>query len=838
MENVESDAKSEIRSSTLTRARLATGVAMAFERLWPKILPLLLAALLFASLSWSGLFRALPDAARYAIGAAFALLALASLIPLLRLRLPGADEITSRIEAANRLQHQPIAVQNDRLPADADPVSAALWQEHQRRMASRIGSVTADAPRPAIPRLDPFALRSIPVLIAAVALAFSFSGSGALTDILRGAPPPEKIPPRIDAWVTPPAYTGRAPVFLTSAANADTKLFTVPAGSEVTLRVTGGAGTETAKLGALELKPVGASAAAAGKEAPAVFKSTLTTDAQLSLSSDGKAIAGWQFKITPDQAPKIEFSGDAERTFTGSQTFAYKATDDYGIASGRAFLALEGAAKNARPLFDAPEIKLSPPGRKSKDGLAKTAKDISDHPWAGASVKVTLTAADDAKQEGRSQPRVMELAEKVFVNPLAKALIEQRRILALDANAKPAILNMLDMLTLHPDETIKNAAHYLGIHTAQRRLQLARNDEDLRGVVAYLWEIANGIESFGLTDAQRRMREAQEKLSKALEEGASDEEIAKLTEELRKAMKDVMSELAEQARKNPDLAKEMPPGSDMLTQQEIDKMLDKMQDLAKQGARDEAKELLSQLNEMMNNLQAGKGQQQGGEGQSAMGEQMNKLGELMRRQQQLMDETQRMQQGGEGQPGDQGEQGQGQGEGQGQQGQNGQGQTPGGQFGGLQGRQGQLQRDLQALMDGLQGMGLDPGRALGDAGRSMGQAEGNLGEGDGGEALADQSEALDALRKGAEGLMNQMQQALGQQGGGTQPGFRRGNNPLDPLGRPRATTGPDFGQTTKVPDDIDVQRAREILETIRKRLGDALSPQIERNYLERLLQFD
>jgi uncharacterized protein (TIGR02302 family) len=838
MANVESDTSMQNRPVALTRARLATGAAIAFERLWPKVLPLILAALLFASLSWSGLFRALPETTRYLIAAGFAFLALAALIPLIRFRLPSESEITRRIEAANQLHHQPIAVQNDRLPDDADPASEALWREHQRRMAAKIGSLAAAAPRPAIPRLDPFALRSIPVLVAAVALAFSFSGSGgALTDILHGAPPPEKIPPRIDAWVTPPAYTGRAPVFLTSAANAATKLFTVPSGSEVTLRVTGGAGTETARLGDSELKAAAPDAAAPAKEAPAIFKANLAADTELSLQDVGKPLAAWQFKIIADQPPKIEFSGEPERSFSGSQTFAYKATDDYGIASGRALLTLEGAGPKARPLFDAPEFKLSPPGHKSKDGLAKTAKDISEHPWAGASVRVTLTASDDAKQEGRSAPRVMALAEKIFANPLAKALIEQRRMLALDANAKPSVLELLDALTLHPDETINNSSHFLGLHTAQRRLQQARSDDELRSVVAYLWEIANGIESFGLTDAQRRMREAQEKLSKALEEGASDEQIAKLTEELRKAMKDVMRELAEQARKNPDLAKEMPPGTDMLTQQEIDKMLDKMQDLAKQGARDEAKELLSQLNEMMNNLQAGKSQQ-GGEGQSAMGEQMNKLGEMMRRQQQLMDETQRMEQGGEGQPGEEGApgQGEGQGEGQGQQGQNG--QSPDSGFGGLQGRQGQLQRDLQALMDGLQGMGLDPGRALGDAGRSMGQAEGNLGEGDGGEALADQSEALDALRKGAEGLMNQMQQALGQEGGGTRPGFRRGNNPLDPLGRPRATTGPDFGQTTKVPDDIDVQRAREILETIRKRLGDALSPQLERNYLERLLQFD
>ena len=150
---------------------------MAFERLWPKVLPLLLAALLFASLSWSGLFRALPDAARYAVGAAFALLALASLFPLLRFRLPHGDEITSRIEAANRLQHQPIAVQDDKLPADADPVSAALWHEHQRRMASRIGSVTADAPRPAIPG-------SIPSLCA----AFRFSSPPSRSPSRSAAP--------------------------------------------------------------------------------------------------------------------------------------------------------------------------------------------------------------------------------------------------------------------------------------------------------------------------------------------------------------------------------------------------------------------------------------------------------------------------------------------------------------------------------------------------------------------------------------------------------------------------------------------------------------------------
>jgi hypothetical protein len=73
--------------------------------------------------------------------------------------------------------------------------------------------------------------------------------------------------------------------------------------------------------------------------------------------------------------------------------------------------------------------------------------------------------------------------------------------------------------------------------------------------------------------------------------------------------------------------------------------------------------------------------------------------------------------------------------------------------------------------------------------------------------------------------------------GAPQNGGRHNKAYRDPLGRPRATTGPDFGDSVKVPDEIDVQRARRILEAIRKRLGNALSPEVERSYLERLLQF-
>ena len=823
----------------LTGVRWTTGLAIVFERLWPKLLPLLIVCLLFASASWFGVFRSFGESGRLVAAALFAMLGLAALYPLLRVRMPTSSDITARIERANRLEHQPIAAQTDRPSGAFDPMTDALWQEHQRRMAEKLKAVGADRPRPSVPRLDPFALRSMPLLIAAIALAFSYgSYGGRLADIFYGAPPPEPVPPRVDAWVTPPAYTGKAPIFLTSAAMAGTSNFAVPANSEVVLRVTGGTGAEIAKLGNKALKPQEpAVPSIEGEFKPLIYKEKLTADVHLTLKTADKSLNDWTFKIIADTPPKIDFTADPERAPDGKLALSYKAADDYGVASAQALIALDRPDPKARPLFTLPELKLSAPRRNSKDGLARTAQDLTQHPFAGAPVRIVLSATDDAKQEGRSTPRATVVPERYFSSPLARALVEQRRLLALDANKRPRVLNLLDAISMRPDDTIKNPAHFLGLYTARLRLAHARSDDDLRDVVAYLWEIANGIENSGLSDAQKRMKQAQEKLAQALANGASDKELEKLMQELRDAMKGVMKELAEQARKNPGMAQNMQPNSQELRQSDIDQMMNKIEELAKQGNKQQAQELLSQLNEMMNNLQAGQGQH-GGEGDSAMGEQLNKLGEMMRRQQQLMDQTQKLDRQGQGQSGENGDPQQGQGLNPGQ----GEGALPGegGQsFGGLQGQQGELRGDLQGLIDGLKGLGLDPGKDFGDAGKSMGRAENKLGEGEGGEALADQSDALDALRKGGQGLMNQMREALGKQGGGMQKGQRQTSDTgKDPLGRPRATTGPDFGQATKVPDEIDVQRAREILDAIRKRLGGALSPNIERNYLERLLKFD
>jgi hypothetical protein len=127
---------------------------------------------------------------------------------------------------------------------------------------------------------------------------------------------------------------------------------------------------------------------------------------------------------------------------------------------------------------------------------------------------------------------------------------------------------------------------------------------------------------------------------------------------------------------------------------------------------------------------------------------------------------------------------------------------------------------------------------LGRAGDAMGDAEGNLGEGNADNAVESQGRALDALRKGAQSLAQSMQQQLGQ-GPGGQPGRlgqSRAQQDTDPLGRP--LRGRDYGDdvTVKVPGEIDVQRARRIIEELRKRFGDFARPQEELDYIERLLK--
>ena len=128
---------------------------------------------------------------------------------------------------------------------------------------------------------------------------------------------------------------------------------------------------------------------------------------------------------------------------------------------------------------------------------------------------------------------------------------------------------------------------------------------------------------------------------------------------------------------------------------------------------------------------------------------------------------------------------------------------------------------------------------LGAADDAMGDAGGKLGDGNADGAVDSQGKALDALRKGAQSLAEAMQRDG--EGQGNSPGTRAGRQPggngqTDPLGRSLHSRDASDDLSVKIPGEIDVQRVRRILEELRRRLADPQRPQIELDYIERLLK--
>ncbi|MEM7045667.1 MAG: DUF4175 family protein, partial [Pseudomonadota bacterium] len=132
-------------------------------------------------------------------------------------------------------------------------------------------------------------------------------------------------------------------------------------------------------------------------------------------------------------------------------------------------------------------------------------------------------------------------------------------------------------------------------------------------------------------------------------------------------------------------------------------------------------------------------------------------------------------------------------------------------------------------------------RAMGEAELSMRDARDALQGGQPGQALDPQTNALDQLRQGGQAMMQEMQQMMGQNPGQGQPGqdgqqFGQSPTDRDPLGRSLFNRGDADMFGPEVPDDLDLGKARSIMEELHRRAGERHRPAEELDYLERLLR--
>jgi uncharacterized protein (TIGR02302 family) len=478
------------------------------------------------------------------------------------------------------------------------------------------------------------------------------------------------------------------------------------------------------------------------------------------------------------------------------------------------------------------------PGLHLKEAQATSYHDLSPHPWAGLPVEIRLIATDALGQTGESEPVQMKLPERVFNHPVARAIIDQRKELVIDPASQLAVADTLGDLRERPQLYRDDAVVFLGLRLAEQRLRLNDDAISIAEVEQLLWDTALRIEDGRMSLAEREMRRLQQELQDALAKNAPDEEIERLVKELQQALDRYLQALAENLARNPDQAQQPIDPSRVISSRDLQRMLDRARELARNGARDQARELLSQLQNMLENLRMARPGQMPQQGSSEAQQMMRGMRELMQRQQQLLDRSFRAQQ--QAQQGQQGRMGRGQ---QGPDQQGDQSDQGGAQMGDAAGQQEGLRRKLGEMMRRLgDGLGDIPD-PLGRAERAMRDATEALQRRQPGAAIGPQTEALDQLQQAARDFAEQMRRRMG--GAWGDPGDNevtatdrepRDRVERDPLGRPMSNNGTFDQGDVKIPDQNTLQKAREILDELRRRAGERFRPEIELDYIERLLK--
>lgn len=781
----------------------------------------------------------------------------------LRFRWPRRQEALDRLDSV--MPGRPLAALADHQAiGEGDPASEALWRAHLQRMAARAQTARAVEPDLRLARRDPLGLRYVALLGLVVALLFgSVMRVGSVAQLGPGGGPQLSTGPAWEGWIEPPAYTGLPSLYLADQEGE----IRVPEGSRITLRLYG-------EVGALSVsETVSGRTEAVGAATDPEHQFEVRGDGRLAI--DGPGGRAWTINAIEDRAPEIALVTDgAKTTFDGQFSQPFTASDDYGVVRGTATFRLDLDRVDRRyGLAAEPEprepivLDLPMPITGDRAEFTETLVDnLSQHPWAHLPVTLELSVRDAADNAGHSAPAPMALPARRFFDPLAASVIEMRRDLLWSRENAPRVAQVLRAVSHRPEPGLfRSETAYLRLRVILRRLEtLTRHDslttQAQEEIAQALWDLAILLEDGDIGDALERMREAQERLSEAMRNGASDEEIARLMQELRDATQDYLRQKSRQAQRERDQQggdQQLSENMMMLDQQDLQDMMDRIQELMEQGRYAEAEQALQEFQQMMENLRMAEGQQ-GQQGQTPGQQAMEDLAETLRDQQGLSDQAFRdlqeqfnrnsrsgQSQQNEGRDGAQGrgqshQQGQGQGQGdQRGQGRDGQ-QAEGPGQGSLADRQEALRRELERQRGSLPGAGSQAGEAARDsldrADRAMRGAEEALRGDDLPEAIDRQAEAMEALREGMRNLGEALAENDRTPGGQGQARGQFGDQQADPLGRTPGR-GAQVGTQENMLQGEDVyRRARELLDEIRRRSGQGDRPEIELEYLKRLLE--
>jgi len=834
----------------------AAGLNLLWEQIWPRLLPPLAICGLFVAVALLDLLPMLPFWLHIVALALFAGIFGYSLRGLM---IGGygvhENDARRRVETDSGIAHRPLAALDDTPIAfdGADRADGAetLWRLHLARMTALLARLRVGLPSPGMARRDPHALRAALVLILVIAGA---AGAGdALARLERAlVPQPGAVAlaeTNVDLWITPPAYTGLAPIFLESAKRKPTEkkvaavkdgdtlpaepiapapAVRVPVGSTFLAQMSHGDSVAVLQIGKRQaaFQALDAAVPEAGARVEGTFEAADAGVDGLSVSIGGRLAVSWPVRIEADKPPEVEFTQPPKNQGRGLLRVEFEARDDFGLAKvGMTIRNPEGWPVPGGD--DKVSIGLPAPGLGTPLVKGTTSQDLTAHPWAGTAVQISLQADDAAGQHGKSDPVAIILPARTFNHPVARAIIAARKKLnrptrqaALDAVAD------IENIAERPGHFFDDTVIFLTLVVARSRLLHDNTAESVGAVQKLLWDTALRIEDGEFAIADRDLQAAQKRLMEAMRNKADSKELNKLLDQLQKAMNEYMQALAEHLQR--EGLENMPqvPSTQMMESGDLQRMMDRIREMMRTGSIDAAKEMLAQLNRMLEAMRRGARMARQPRGMNKGRKMLKGLRDLSKRQQELLDRNFREMQRRLGRQGQQGKQGQ-----QGQQG------DP--KAGRMAGDQEALRRALGKLMLQMDEMlgGIPP--SMGKADRAMKGAGKSLGRGDRAGAVPQQTEALEQLRQATEGLAEQMARRMqGQMGMSLGRRGQQQQRGRDPFGRRQGdgTNGEIDDGAVKIPSRMELRRSREILDELRRRSGDHGRPKLELDYLDRLLR--
>ena len=811
---------------------------------------------------WIGFFAALwllqiPGMLGTAGAVATLLIFMAGLIFLVRsgkrhFTFPDQNITDRRLEQASQLKNRPLALLEDQLANPEKEPTRKLWKQGRDDAFNMIKQLRPFYPRPLLAAQDTRALRIFVIIMLITGLVIAGpqwpdrirAGLLPLSVNIQG-----KVSDDIVLWITPPEYTGLPQITIQGTGKSKNTV-NVAAGSTIKARVRGWIGTPEFRMGDHHMKM-----APADKKNWAIETAAIVGD-KIEIHQGLLTRLQVPINFITDKPPEIKLNGEVNTLDKGTIQIPLMVRDDYGVRGITMRMVIDPIVGEA-PLGAATEevrAMVSAPGAESE---LKPVYDLTWHPWAGLPVIINVEANDFPGQNTAIAPIHMSLPERPFLHPVAKKLIALRKRLVWTpgVTAPNAIYELEDLLNT-PSQFENDIVTFLSIRSMASRLHYSPSEKSTIAVIEQLWDTALRIEEGNLTMASRDFRKAQNALQDLLNDpNASDEQIAAAMEELRQAMAQYFQEMFREmqkrmAQQSGDQAPALDPEAfgSMIDAQDLSSFLDQLQAEALSGNRDSAQQLLSQLQQMMDQLDPSASTSIPPQMQSMM-KQMSALKELIEKQQALLDLTRKEADEMEdsGQPAypdflpddfdfmkKWGEY-----------------QMPPPPQPQLQPdksadkKQGINTKDWQEQQNALRKMlgdlMLEADEKLGEIPEGMQKAEQEM-RGSGEElgknrpdlSAPHQQQALDYLQKSMETMNQQMAQMLKQM---TLMSF--GMGPLDPLGRPLSEgQGPSLlpGSKVKIPDETQRKRVQEILKTLRQRSGEINRPEYELEYYRRLMK--